>query len=303
MKYFFGFILIFFTVQAFSQDSSNFTNKEIIYGRKDGMALTLLKLTPAQHSNGKAIIRVVSGNWNSNLEMTVPAIKRSLVFINAGYTVFAVIHGTQPRYSIPDEIEDIRRAVRFVRYNAKEYGIDPDHIGISGASSGGHLSLMTAFTQDKINTNARDAADRVSSGVQAVAVFFPPTDFLNWGASNTKIDRKKLAATGVAGAFDFKIFNRQTGLYETITGDDSIKVIAKNISPVYLVTKNSPPVFIAHGNADKVVPLQQSQEIIKRLNEAAVPNELIIKEGGNHGWAGMEAEEKKFVEWFDKYLK
>ncbi len=72
----------------------------------------------------------------------------------------------------------MKRAVRFIRYNAKEYHIDPAHIGITGASSGGHLSLMTGLSDDKIDTASKDPVNLVSSRVQAVAVFYPPTDFL-----------------------------------------------------------------------------------------------------------------------------
>src|SRR4030095_11299660 len=92
-----------------------------------------------------------------------------------------VVVGSQPRYAIPDQIEDLKRAVRYIRYNAKQLGIDPGHIGIEGASAGGHLSLAIATADDKISTNANDPVDRVSSRVQAAAVLFPPTDFFNWG--------------------------------------------------------------------------------------------------------------------------
>ena len=75
----------------------------------------------------------------------------------------------------------MNRAVRFIRYHARDYGIDPDRIGIYGASAGGHLSLMQGTAGDVGDPKAKDAVDRVSSRVQAVACFFPPTDFLNYG--------------------------------------------------------------------------------------------------------------------------
>ena len=296
-------LTVFSSISLFAQDTASYTQTEIIYGRKDGMALTMLKLVPKEHAKGKALISLVSGNWVSNYQMSPGYVRRAANFLNSGYTVFMVMHGSQPRYAIPDETEDIRRAVRFIRYNAKEYGIDPDHIGITGSSSGGHLSLMTALADDKINTIARDPVDRVSSRVQAAAVFFPPTDFLNWGKENTGLNREGILRAGVAGAFDFKKQNEKTRVYEQITNEDSLKEIGRKMSPITNVSSDDPPIFIAHGDADPVVPLQQSQDLIKKLKAAGVPCELIIHPGGGHGWRDSNAEEERFIEWFDKYLK
>ena len=87
----------------------------------------------------------------------------------------------QPHFTIPDAIADINRAVRFIRYHAKDYKIDPNRIGITGGSAGGHLSLMQGTAGDLGNPKATDAVETMSSRVQAVACFFPPTDFLNYG--------------------------------------------------------------------------------------------------------------------------
>lgn len=290
----------FFTAMH-AQDTLSYTQSEIIYGRKDGMALTLIKLAPKKQSKGKGIITVVSGNWVSNYSMLPGFIRHAVNYVNSGYTMFLVMHGSQPRYAINDETEDLRRAVRFVRFNAKEYGIDLSHIGITGYSSGGHLALMTALADDHIDLKAKDSVDRVSSRVQAAAVFYPPTDFLNWGAPNKTSDKKMLVKYGVAAAFDFKTLSDSTGMYEHNSFDSVLKT-TKEVSPINLVTSDDPPVSIIHGNKDMLVPLQQSESIIAKLKAAGVPNELFIREGGNHGWANMEVEEKRFIIWFDKYL-
>ena len=93
--------------------------------------------------------------------------------LDRGYTIFAVVHGSQPRYTVPEIIPDINRAVRFIRYHAKDYGIDPQRIGICGASAGGHLSLMIGTAGSKGKQDTSDPVDRESSRVQAVACFFP----------------------------------------------------------------------------------------------------------------------------------
>ncbi len=288
-----------------AQDSLKYTKTELIYGRKDGMALTMLMHAPKQQANGKAIIYVLSGNWVSSERMLDAFPKASALYIDAGYTVFGVMVGCQPRYAIPDEIIDLKRAVRFVRYNAKQYGIDPDHIGITGSSSGGHLSLMIATADDVADAKSFDPVDKVSARVQAAAVFYPPTDFLNYGKPNSfsQVSQAGLALMGVAGAFDFKVWNDTTRTYVSVTSMEKKAQIAKEISPINFVTPDDPPVFITYGNKDIVVPTQQSESIIAKFREAGVPCEFMIKEGGGHGWRNREVEEKNFVTWFDKYLK
>lgn len=303
MRYILSFISVICFMVSFAQDSTVYNASEIIYGRKDGMALTMIKLSPKQNTKGKAIVSLVSGNWVSNYTMVAGFTRKSVSFVRSGYTVFLVMHGSQPRYAINEETEDIKKAVRFIRFNAKEYGIDPLHIGITGSSSGGHLALMTALAEDNINGNAKEPANRVSARVQAAAVFFPPTDFIHWGTGNSANDKTIRRKFGVAGAFDFKELSDSTGLYEHIIGDEANLKIGREMSPVNNVSKDDPPVLIIHGDADPIVPLQQSLSLIKILKDAGVVNELIIKKGGGHGWRNTEEEEKKFIEWFDKYLQ
>lgn len=305
MRYIFISFLIAFSLSTAAQDSLGFSKTEIIYGRKDGMTLTMMMLKPLQKTNGKAIISVLSGNWVSSERMREAFSTRTNMYVENGYTVFGVMVGCQPRYTIPDEIIDLKRAVRFTRYNAKEYGIDGNKIGITGSSSGAHLSLMIATADDIIDSKSTDPVDKVSSRVQAVAVFYPPTDFINFGGVNTsgKINQAGLVLARVAAAFDFKIWNDTTGTLVSITDTEKRLAIAKEISPINFVTPDDPPVLIIHGDKDVLVPKQQSESIIEKFKEAKVTSNLIIKEGGSHGWRNREIEEKNFVDWFDKYLK
>ena len=305
MRYFFISVLIVFNLSTSAQDSLLFTKNEIIYGRRDGMALTMMMLKPTGSGNGKAIISVLNGNWVSAPRMMDAFLTRSNIYLEKGYTMFGVMVGSQPQYTIPDEIHDLKRAVRFIRYNAKNYGIDADHIGITGTSSGGHLSLMIATADDIKNTKSFDPVDEVSSRVQAVAVFYPPTDFINFGRANPAetINQAGLVFTKVAAAFDFKVWNDTTGTYVPVTDMKKRVAIAKEISPINYVSADDPPVIIIHGDKDVLVPMQQSESIIAKFKEAKVTCNLIIKEGGAHGWQNIEVEKKSFVDWFDKYLK
>ena len=175
--------LIALAAQAQSEPDCKRT-KDMIYGRKFGTSLTLDVFQPAG-GNGYGVIFLVSGGWLSSRDtpnmvtINVDSIK---LFLDAGYTVFAVVHGSQPKFTIPEMVQDLHRAVRFVRHNAAVYGVNPDRLGITGSSSGGHLALMVATQGAKGNADAPDPVERESSAVQAAAVFFPPTDFLNWGA-------------------------------------------------------------------------------------------------------------------------
>ncbi len=286
-------------------EKNSYPQEEFIYGRKDGIALTLVCIKPKVKSNGKAIIYVVSGSWFSSyngIEISTEAAEQFLV---KGYTVFAVIHGSQPRYAIPDAVSDIKRAVRYIRYNAGKFSIDPNHIGITGTSAGGHLSLVIATADDKVNPTAPDPVDRVSSRVQAVAVLFPPTDLLNWGGPGLNLINAKepLKIARTWGAVDFRIWNDKFALYEDVNDTAERNKIAKEVSSLYFVSPDDPPVFIIHGDADPTVPLQQSRSIIARLNEAGVPNRFVIKKGGKHNGDDMKPEWLEFVDWFDKYLK
>ncbi len=284
---------------------ANYPMEEIIYGRKDGLALTMLQLKPKGKSNGKAIVRVIAGSWFSSFRSAEYYIRPSSMYLEKGYTCFLVIVGSQPRYPIPSQIDDIKRAVRFIRYNAAKYSIDPDKLGIEGSSAGGHLSLAVATADEKINTNAADPIDRLSARVQAVAVLFPPTDVLNWGGPGVSFVNMPsiLYSNKIYGALDFKKLDEATMALMPISDTAARIKIAKEISPIYAVTSDDPPTFIIHGTADLTVPIQQSISFIARLKEVGVPHQFITKKGGGHNANDMQPELQQFVDWFDLYLK
>ncbi len=97
-----------------------------------------------------------------------------------GFTTFVVVHGTQPRFHVHEIVADLQRSVRFVRAYAAKFGIDPDKIGVTGSSAGGHLSLMLGTRVLPANPKSKDPVERVSSAVNAVACYYPPVDFLSW---------------------------------------------------------------------------------------------------------------------------
>jgi dipeptidyl aminopeptidase/acylaminoacyl peptidase len=193
--------------------------------------------------------------------------------------------------------------VRFIRYHAKDYGIDPDRIGISGASAGGHLSLMLGTAGDKGDPNAKDPVDRVSSRVQAVACFFPPTDFLNYGKTGDAKIHAIDHAPPYRAAFDYRELDKESRLWVSITDPKRLEEIARQVSPVSHVSPDDPPTLIIHGDQDRLVPLQQSELIVEKLKKAGVDTNLVVKKGAGHGWLGLDKDESQLIDWFDKYLK
>jgi len=269
--------------------------EDIVYGNKDGMGLTLDVLTPETNAKGIGVILVSSGSWKSQ-KSNVPGQddnrrnKEHWVqgLLKGGYTLFVTRHGSAPRYFVPEMVEDIRRSVRFVRLNADRFHVDPKRLGITSGSSGGHLSLMVATTGDDGKADAADPAERVSSRVQAVVAWFPPTDLVNWGAPQ-----------GYRTIEQFR-----PGFFQGIFGNvTDLEAQLKTISPIYFVTKDDPPLLLIHGDRDATVPLQQSKVLKEKCEEVGLPAQLIVHNGGGHSyWPGIIDRYPSVWEWFDRYL-
>jgi acetyl esterase/lipase len=273
--------------------------EDVIYGRKFGTALTMDVFRPKKDANGAAIVWVVSGAWFSSHEH-IPQ-----NFGHGGYTMFAVVHGCQPRFTIVDAVADLNRAVRFIRFHAKDYGIDPDRIGITGGSAGGHLSLMQAMKPADPDEKNPDPVERTSARVQAVACLFPPTDFLNYGepgklAWTTTLDWLP-APFGFEKAEQAKKANPFSLHFVKVDAEEQ-KAIAKKVSPIYWATEKAPPTLIISGDADNVVPVEQSQRLIEKLEQARVPAKLEIRKGRGHGWPDTKPDVALMLDWFNQHL-
>lgn len=262
--------------------------EDVIYGRKLGTALTLDVFQP-EKTNGCAILFMVSGGFFSSHEAINAKFYRP--FLERGYTVFAVVHGSQPKFQIPEIIQDIHRAVRFVRRNAARWGVQPDKFGITGASAGGHLSLTMGTQGGPGKADARDPVDRESSAVQAVACFFPPTDFLNYSQPG-----EDGVGVGILKGFKAAFGPRS----DTAEGRQAL---GREISPIYYVTSNMPPTLIIHGDADRLVPFYQAQMFQKRCDEMRATCKVVVREGKDHGWPEIDKDLKILADWFDEHLR
>ncbi len=281
-----GLVILLLAAAAVAQDTKLYTRKnDVVYGRKHGTALTMDVFAPRGERNGSAVIYVASGGWFSAKAIIRPGHFEGL--LRRGHTVFAVLHGSQPKYNIPEIIPDIHRAVRYVRYRHRDFGIDPRRVGILGGSAGGHLSLMLGTAGDDGRPQAHDPVEREPSRVQAVAALFPPTDFLNWGKLDFSVAQAP-AIDGLRAPFEFRELDPKTRTYVRVTDPDAIHTQLAAISPITHVTKDDAPTLLLHGTRDPLVPLQQSEVMFAKLEKAGVDAELIVREGKGHRWQDFD---------------
>jgi acetyl esterase/lipase len=250
---------------------------DVVYGHKDGLALTFDVHRPAR-ANGAGVIAIVSGGWQSSVEMG-HLIARGLYppLNEKGFTVFAVRHGSSPRYPMSAIVADVRRAVRFIRRQAGEYDVHPGRIGVYGGSAGGQLALLLGTTADPGDPAAADAVLRESSRVAAVVAYFPPTDLARWG---TPLIRKAFPAMALTEAE------------------------ASQYSPIRFVSPGAAPSLIVHGDADPVVPMAEGETMHGALTKAGVPASFVRIAGAGHGFEGaaLARANAAMVQWFERHL-
>jgi len=303
------FVLVFLTnisVQyADNIKPANFARqRDVIYDRKHGMALTMDIFTPAD-AKGIGVLWIISSSGRSDpAKIDTPRHQRCIQpFLDRGYTVFAVIHSSAPRFSLPDMIADIHRAVRFVRYRADDFGIQADHIAIAGASAGGTLSLLIGTSGQACDPNNPDPIERQSSNVQAVGSFFAPTDWCNFdNQGNNVIDFQKKQYGFIDSSFRFCEFDQKQQVYRPLTDTKQIQKVLTECSPIAHVSRDDAPTLIIHGDADPFIPFHQSQRMVDKLREKDIPAKLILREGKGHGWTNWEKDTELIADWFDKYL-
>ena len=250
---------------------------DVVYGHKDGMALTFDVFRPS-NAHGGAVLYMVSGGWVSRWSPPEWLIARSFGgLLEKGLTVMAVRHGSAPRYKVPEAEADVRRALRYIRLHSEELGIDEDRLGVYGGSAGGHLSLMLGLASDDGAIDSSDEILRTPARVAAVVAYYPPVDL-----------RTIVGPSERFPALDFS--------------EDQ----AASISPILFASSDDPPTLLIHGDADMLVNVQNSEVMFDALQGKRVESELIIIPGGDHGFrltADRERAQQNMVEWFDRHLR
>jgi len=258
--------------------------KNIVFAEVDGVGLVLDVFTPTGKPNGMAIVDVASGAFHSDRGKIEDHRRAQMfdIFCGKGYTVFAVRPGSITKFSLAEMAKNLKQGISWVKEHAEEYKVDPTRLGLTGASAGGHLASLVSVTADD------------KTAVKATGVFFPPTDFLEYRGQKLDDNSSKQHIELV------KRFVYPAGATPASTSELIEKL--KQVSPALLVTSKAPPFLIIHGDADPLVPLDQSEKLIAALKTAGVPCELIVKKGGAHPWPTIHEEVKVMADWFDKQL-
>lgn len=230
---------------------------DIEYGRAGGESLRLDAAIPDGPGPFAAVILVHGGGWTGGDKSGGP--KKAYIaplhgpLQQAGLAWFSINYRLAPKHPYPACLDDVLTAVRWVKAHAAEYRIDPDRIGLSGESAGGHLVALAAIRAD---TGARVAA------VIPIYGRFDLTDQFQPGA----VLRGNTAA-----------------LLGRAVLDETAHALAREASPLLHVKAGLPPFLLVHGSADTTVPYDQSVQLQTKLRAQGVPCDFLTITGGIHG--------------------
>ncbi len=251
----------------------------------DGHERHLLDLfLPREKAAGRLplVVWIHGGGWQAGSKEGCPAVP----LVAKGYVVASINYRLSQHAVFPAQIEDCKAAIRWLRAHAAQYQIDAERIGVWGGSAGGHLVALLGTTGNVKALEGNGGNLDQSSRVQCVVDWFGPTDFVHWDPKFNE------AVSGVISHLLGGPFheNRQK---------------ARKASPLFYVDKDAAPFLIMHGDADKIVPLSQSQALAKALGKVGVEVKLQVLKGSGHGGAEfMNPENCKLIEdFFARRLK
>lgn len=229
------------------------------------------------------VLWIHGGAWEGGNKNNCPA-KGMLL---RGYAVASIGYRLSQHAVYPAQIEDCKAAVRWLRAHAGEYGIDPERVGVWGASAGGHLAALLGTTGDVRDFDVGENLGQ-SSEVKCVIDWFGPTDFLHYGDPPwVALDYPKSVVARLLGG--------------TVSENPEK---ARRASPLYFVQKAAAPFLIMQGDHDDVVPLQQSELLHAALQKVGATSQLCVLPGAGHGGPAFGAPEqlKLMASFFDQYL-
>ncbi len=256
--------------------------ENIAYGSVNGFELRLDVYEPAGERTqiSPAVLLIHGGGWTSLDKSTMRGMGQFLA--RSGLVAFAVDYrlfkGKESRW--PAQLDDVQRAVRWVRANAAQYGVNPERIGAFGHSAGAQLAALLGMEETRDNSDA--ALAKYSSKVQAVVDVSGPTDFT--------ADHDRDASAFLANFLGAE-YSKQPEVW-------------REASPAFHVSKGDAPFLIVHGTQDESVPLSQSQELYDKLQAAGVPVSL-VKVNDVHTFQTAEARRTLAIEtlaFFNRYL-
>lgn len=224
--------------------------RNLTYASPAGKPLRLDLYVPRHVENPPLLIWIHGGGWRYG-DKRLRFFLRDLTA--EGFAVATVQYRLTWSAHWPAQRDDCLAAFEWLQRHGRTYGYDASRIGLGGDSAGGHLAALLGTLQGR-------------PAVDAVAAFYPVTDCVKLGAHFRSNERNLLV----------RLFG---GSYE-----DTLQAAA-DASPVNHVTSSSPPFLLIHGDRDKVVPLSQSESLRDHLRKSGVPVELLVIEGGGHGFS------------------
>ena len=228
------------------------------------------------------LVWVHGGSWQRGSKKDMPGKN----YVELGYACVSINYRLSQHAVFPAQIEDCKAAIRWLRANAKKYHLDPDRIGVWGASAGGHLVALLGTSHHKKEFDVGDHLDQ-SSEVQAVCAIFGVMDFTPFAALPADLQR----GGSVVNLFGGSVAEKRE--------------LAGLASPIFHITKDCPPFLLLHGTEDRLVPVSQSTRFYDALKKAGVEAEIVIQEGAGHDSSVFSPPEtqKKVIDFFDKNVK
>lgn len=251
--------------------------RDVEYGRADERSLKLDIYQPKERTADRlpVIVWIHGGGWRNGNKSSGG---RLISFVGSGnYVGVSVGYRLSGEAIWPAPIHDCKAAIRWVRANAAEYGIDQDRIGVWGSSAGGHLVSLLGTSGDVEQLEGCCGTPNVSSRVACVVDFCGPTDMVIF---------KHPAADLLFGS----------------KPADERQAEAKAASPAAHVSEDDPPILIVHGTNDRTVPIEQAELFHEKLKKNDVDVIFVRIEGGGHGIGGPEVA-GRVTSFFHKHLR
>ena len=239
------------------------------------------------------ILWVMGGGWREcPREKCIPFL---VDFALNGYIVAAIQYRVTSEAIWPAQITDVMTAVRYLRTNADKFGIDTDHIAVMGLSAGGHLTAMAAMNPTKYATEEWNG---YSSEIQAAVDMFGPADL-------SVIEKQKKESTVPMPAI--KRSEPSVSAEELLVGGKMSEHldVAYDANPINHISEKTCPLLILHGDADALVPLEQSVMLHDAMNAAGHDTDLYVLKGAVHGGHEFFQTQVKGIifDFLDKHLK
>lgn len=257
-------------------------------GGERPLRLDIIRLAKMPKKPASVIAWIHGGGWRGGDKQR--DVSRLISLVKCGYFCVSIEYRLSQESKYPAQIFDCKCAIRFLRAKAKYYNINPDKIGVWGASAGGHLAALLGTTGGVKEFEGNGGWPGFSSDVQAVCDWFGPTDFLQIDGKGSEI-----------------IFSKTDSPTSQLIGGPAAenKEKAEKANPINYISKDTPPFYIVHGDKDPQVPINQSELLYSALKKKGIDVSFDIIKDGGHGftWAEEDRLGEKVKIFFDKHLE